>query len=123
VTPVSAESKQGVPLNEVEAKFWDAWSVMPAAKMWDLEPQVGTVARGSTYRFDFADRDRMYGVEVDGKHSHSGQQAFRYDRKRQRDLEFEGWRLVRFAAMDVYLDPVGCAIETHVLFVKFGVSA
>lgn len=72
--------------------------------MAPLAPQVVV----GKYRLDFADVRRKLGIEIDGLGYHSGQEAFQRDRERQRQLELDGWRLLRFTAQEVQRDPDGC---------------
>jgi len=106
-------------MNEVESMFWQAWQALPASKVWALAPQVEVTAAGSNYRLDFGDVSAKYAVEIDGLAYHNGQQSFRSDRSRQRDLELDGWRVVRFAAIEVMDDAAACAEVTHRQFAMF----
>jgi very-short-patch-repair endonuclease len=63
------------------------------------------------YRLDFAIPDKRFGIEVDGLAYHNGQESFIKDRKRQRQLEHDGWRIIRFAAKEVMEDAHGCIVE------------
>ena len=52
-------------------------------------------------RLDFADEQRRLGIEIDGARYHSGPEARRRDRLRDRELHRLGWQIVRFGADDV----------------------
>lgn len=56
--------------------------------------------------------DIKFGVEIDGLAYHNGQDSFMRDRARQRALEADGWRIIRFAAKEVLNDPQKCFEET-----------
>lgn len=60
------------------------------------------------YRIDFADIHTLIGIEIDGHKFHSDKKAFVNDRHRQRVLEQAGWRLIRFAAVEVMDDAANC---------------
>ncbi len=53
-------------------------------------------------------------VELDGFGPHSTRQAFRADRRRDRKLRLEGWRVLRFTYADVTQDPHGVVAELRV---------
>lgn len=72
-----------------------------------LTPQH-TIGR---YRIDFAIIDRKIAVEVDGLTYHNGQDSFIKDQQRQRDLQAQGWTVVRFAAKEVTDNPRRCLDE------------
>lgn len=66
------------------------------------------------YRLDFAfthpDGQKLC-VEVDGFEFHSSKGALMRDRQRDRDLHLRGWRVVRFAGIEVYRRSVVCSNE------------
>lgn len=63
------------------------------------------------YRLDFAIIDRKIAVEVDGLTYHNGQDSFIKDQQRQRDLQAQGWTVIRFAAKEVTDNPRRCLDE------------
>ena len=63
------------------------------------------------YRADFAIPERGLLLEIDGRAYHEGPQAFVHDRKRDRRLGGGGWRIMRFAAQEVYRDAAACVAE------------
>lgn len=67
--------------------------------------------RVGRYRLDFAIVDRKIGIEVDGLAYHNGQGSFMKDQQRQRDLQAQGWTVIRFAAKEVLNDPRRCLTE------------
>jgi very-short-patch-repair endonuclease len=88
----------------VEEVFWEAYrKSLPSALS-------GLVAQHEfgRYRLDFAIPKKKIGIELDGFRYHSSQEAIIKDRQRQRELEQQGWRIVRFAAKEVFDDPKGC---------------
>jgi len=70
--------------------------------------QRPVTANGHSYRLDFALPDAERAIEIDGLAYHNGQESFIRDRNRQRDLEMEGWRVLRFAAKEVMQDAKAC---------------
>lgn len=93
----------------LEVAFYDA---LPS----HLKSAVTTQHQIGKYRVDFAFTDSRVVVEVDGKTYHSDEKAFTKDRKRDRDLTAQGWRVLRFASDEVFADATKCTREvaTHV---------
>lgn len=67
------------------------------------------------YRIDFAIPDLKFGIEIDGLAYHNGQDSFMKDRSRQREIESQGWRIVRFAAKEISLDVNKCFWEAEAI--------
>lgn len=65
------------------------------------------------YRIDFAIPELKFGIEIDGLAYHNGQESFMRDRSRQREIESQGWRIVRFAAKEISLDVDKCFNEAE----------
>ena len=93
--------------SQVEIDFWTAYRRM---RPWPLRGLLPNQSAGH-YRIDFAINRRKFGIEIDGLAYHNGQDSFMRDRKRQRDLEIEGWRIVRFAAKEIMNDVDACVQE------------
>lgn len=93
--------------SQVEVDFWTAYR---ALRPWPLRGLLPNQSCGA-YRIDFAINRRKFGIEIDGLAYHNGQESFMRDRRRQRDLEMDGWRIVRFAAKEVMNDATGCVRE------------
>lgn len=93
--------------SEVEFQFWEAHV---AAAIDELRGLVAQYQVGR-YRLDFAIPKRRVGVEIDGLAYHSSQSRFVGDRQRERHLEQQGWRIVRFAASEVMADASRCVYE------------
>jgi len=96
--------------SRIEKVFWDSWNESSSKYSLTTQHKVGG------FRLDFAVPLSKYGVEIDGLAYHNGQESFINDRKRQRKLESQGWRIVRFAAKEVMADPIGCILETCDIF-------
>jgi very-short-patch-repair endonuclease len=88
----------------VEQLFWRSHQTHYYAELVGLTPQH-PVGR---YRLDFALPAQKIGLEIDGLAYHGGQKEFVADRQRQRDLELEGWRILRFAAQEVMVNADDC---------------
>jgi very-short-patch-repair endonuclease len=70
-----------------------------------LEAQYKVTARGNRYRLDFAIPEKKIAIEVDGHEFHSTKEQRAKDAARDRDLQFDGWRIFRFTSDEIYLDP------------------
>jgi very-short-patch-repair endonuclease len=88
----------------VEEMFWKAAREARMVGLHGLVPQVVV----GKYRLDFAIADIQFGIEIDGMAYHNGQESFMRDRKRQRELEAQGWSIVRYAAKEVMEDAAAC---------------
>lgn len=99
-----AALRPGVADSPAETVFWDAYRKMLPLPLDGLVAQH-TVGR---YRLDFAIPQRRIGIEIDGLQYHSSQESIIKDRRRQRELEQQGWRVVRFAAKEVFDDADAC---------------
>lgn len=75
---------------------------------------------GSRYRLDFAIPSRRIAVELDGHAHHSTIEQFVNDRQRQRKLEADGWRIIRFAGREVVEDATRCVAEACDFAIMFG---
>lgn len=87
----------------------------PERLFWQANDRLGRPLRPLTaqhpvgrYRLDFALVDEKRAIEVDGLAWHNGQESFVKDRERQRRLEMEGWRVLRFAAKEIMDDADTC---------------
>lgn len=94
--------------------LWQAIQSEPAL-VGMVRQHAVTTRSGAAYILDFADPGLMVAIEVDGLAYHNGQDSFTADRRRQRRLEGDGWRVVRFAAREVTDDPHGCACDVVAL--------
>ena len=90
--------------SRVEEVFWEAYRKLLPSTLSGLVAQH----KFGHYRLDFAISKKKIGIELDGFEYHSSQDAIIKDRQRQRELEQQGWRITRFAAKEVFADPMGC---------------
>lgn len=84
----------------------------------DLVGQLPVTAGGSNYRLDFAvaPESHKVAIEVDGHdfHERTKEQAAR-DKARDRALQADGWKVLRFTGSEVWNDPHRCALEVRQL--------
>lgn len=93
-----AALRPGVADSPAETVFWDAYRKAVPSELTGLVAQY----KVGRYRLDFAIPHRRMGIEIDGLQYHSSQESIIKDRRRQRELEQQGWRIVRFAAKEVF---------------------
>lgn len=89
----------------LEEKFWYAWR---SAHGWLVPLQYQYEIDGGKYRVDFAYPGIKVAIELDGHQWHSSKEQFTKDRARQRELELQGWRFVRFSGQEIVKDPAAC---------------
>jgi very-short-patch-repair endonuclease len=123
----SGATFDGVGDSIAERKFWTACRQSGLFMLTLLVPQYEVKTDRYCYRLDFALTMHKVGVEIDGMAYHSEQSTFINDRRRQRALECDGWRIVRFAAKEVLDDPDRCVREfvtwlSAVALSKFGLD-
>src|SRR5215813_11354333 len=63
------------------------------------------------YYVDFAHVESRFAIELDGHATHSSPKAIAQDRKRQREIEAQGWKIVRFGGLEIVQNPIICAKE------------
>lgn len=95
----------------IEEKFWDAWCKMssPRGVTNMLIPQYQVM--NGKYRIDFAEPELKLAIELDGHTWHSSKGQFTKDRKRQRELEALGWRVIRFSGKEILDNPIECVMQ------------
>jgi len=71
-------------------------------------PQIIPQFHVNNYRADFAIPDIGLLIEIDGRAYHGNTKSFYADRQRDRDLVGCGWRVLHFAAREVYEDAAAC---------------
>jgi very-short-patch-repair endonuclease len=93
----------------IEARFWQFWLQLETP--YTLTPQhpIGN------YRVDFACLEGKIAIELDGHATHSSPDAIAYDRKRQREIEFAGWRVIRFGGKEIITNAYQCVLEVYAL--------
>ena len=114
----TAPMPTGPPESEpspIERQFWAAYTLLQPPELAGLTPQHEVFAHGRRRRMDFAIPDRKIGIELDGHATHSSTAAIADDRKRQRQLESAGWRIIRFGGAEVHADAAGCVRQAAAL--------
>lgn len=115
--------KQLVHLNPrlespIEEAFWRAFLDAKLPELSDLRAQHPVF--DGRYRIDFALPDQKIGIELDGYAHHSSPEAFTRDRARQRELELDGWRIIRFSGSEINKNAGACVHQAAQLAARFG---
>lgn len=84
----------------IEQAFAKAWRALTGAYP-QAQVQIGT------YRVDFLVNRTV--IELDGHAYHSSKEQRGHDAKRDRYLQSQGYRVVRFTGSEVHRDAAGCA--------------
>jgi len=104
---MSMRDYDSIKFNSVpEQEFWEV--VIHTERKWGLLYPIIPQYKVGKYFLDFAMPAIKLGMEIDGLAYHNGQESFMRDRKRQREIESQGWRIVRFAAKEISLDVSSC---------------
>lgn len=100
----------------IEEKFWQVW--MQMGNPYELTPQhpIGK------YYVDFAYVPGQIAIELDGHATHSSPDAIAHDRKRQREIEAAGWKVIRFGGKEIYTDAYKCAKEALAILERFALK-
>lgn len=102
----------------LESAFAYEWVNQALHLLYPLTPQCPV--KDGRYRLDFGYPPAQFGIELDGYTYHSDREAFNRDRQRQREIEAQGWRIMRFAGDELRADIARCvreaahALSTHI---------
>ena len=88
----------------IEQSFWQAGYPRFGE---ELVPQYQI----GSYRVDFAIPSKMIAIELDGHDYHKTKTQRTNDAQRERFLERQGWRVIRFTGTEVYRDIDKCFQE------------
>lgn len=112
--PIDYEHKRFERLSKlcespVEKAFWST-GYFELSKYGRLTPQVNV----GSYRLDFALETKTFklAIEIDGHDHHSSKEQRAADNQRDRDLQSQGWRTIRFTGSKVYKNASWCVLET-----------
>ena len=104
VAPPAAHYQDPTPHDRLWAEVSRRWPGQAFREYPKMVP-------GRRIRGDIAFPAHRLVVEVDGwKHHGKYLKDFRRDRTRQNLLTIAGWRILRFAAGDIYADPGACCV-------------
>jgi very-short-patch-repair endonuclease len=99
----------------IEQVFWDAWCGPFRDQGGDEEWAIKLIPQYhiGSYRVDFAHVETKTAIELDGHATHSSPDAIAYDRKRQREIESQGWRVIRFGGKEIFENVGKCVVEVY----------
>jgi|GEM_PF-6725449 len=95
----------------IEEMFWKAWK---AYSFLSLVPQH----KIGKYKVDFAHLSTKVAVELDGLVAHRTTEQIANDRRRQREIEAEGWKFLRFGGKEIYQDVGQCVRDVEAFITK-----
>lgn len=107
--PSSPPSTPSPGTSPIELKFKNAWRRCVSDVTLSAEYQV----LGGRYRLDFAHPPTQIGVELDGREYHTDPKAFTRDRRRDRELQQAGWRVLHFSGYEINQDVERCVYEVR----------
>lgn len=90
----------------IEEQYWLAWKAHSSIR---LIPQYEI----GKYRVDFAHPLTKVAIELDGLIAHGTTEQIANDRRRQREIEALGWKVIRFGGKEIYHNVQQCIIETE----------
>jgi len=108
---IDAEEKEKIRESKIESpierQFYNAMGHDSR-----LEPQHEILANGHHYRADFAIPSMKIVIELDGHEYHKTKEQRTNDARRERDLQSEGWHVIRFTGTEIANSARDCASET-----------
>jgi very-short-patch-repair endonuclease len=87
----------------IEVRFF-AFAVL---RLPDLRPQVVI----GNYRADFALPNHKIAIEIDGHDYHKTREQRTHDARRERYLQLQGWRVIRFTGTEIFENVIACVEE------------
>jgi very-short-patch-repair endonuclease len=90
----------------IEDYFWKAWRTTFPDFTLISQYQIGS------YYVDFAHLPTRTAIELDGKAFHTAPNQIANDLARQKKIEQQGWRFIRFKGGKIYHDIDKCILET-----------
>jgi very-short-patch-repair endonuclease len=91
----------------IEMKFFEAMR----DKTSELVPQWEVNASGHNYRLDFAIPSKKIAFELDGHEFHKTKEQRTNDTRRERNLQKEGWKVIRFTGTDIHNNLDKCVAD------------
>lgn len=113
LTPVKALLSFVTPKfdSPIEEMFWNAWETV-SDDHGIIVPLIPQYQIGR-YRVDFAHEPSKTVIELDGHATHSSPDAIARDRKRQREIDATGWKVIRYGGKEITSDAYSCALEVY----------
>lgn len=89
----------------IEEKFYDA--CITRGLWYGLHPQINE----GKFRIDFAFLEDNIAIELDGHESHKTKEQRTYDAQRERYLQSNGWKLIRFTGSEIHSNLASCLAD------------
>jgi very-short-patch-repair endonuclease len=98
-------------MSPIERLFAEEWRKTAPPLTFQHRVKVDHYDHVALYIIDFADVAYQVAIELDGMRGHSKPADITKDRKRQRHLERDGWKFIRFGGAEVMKDVFQCVRE------------
>jgi very-short-patch-repair endonuclease len=103
-------------VNQCESPLEAHFYVIALDTIPELEPQFEV----DRYRLDFAIPGEKVAIEIDGHEFHKTKEQRTRDAKRERYLQAQGWRVIRFTGTEIFENVFKCVEEVKSLVNIFG---
>lgn len=104
-----------ITVSPMEELFWEQWQLwLPVIYTPIDDDGLGKLVREHPIgrsRVDFALPELHLAIEIDGFDYHSSRDQLVADRRRQREIEAAGWRVIRFAGSEIRRDAESCVLD------------
>jgi very-short-patch-repair endonuclease len=90
--------------NQIEEMFWKAWKEQSGIRLFH-QYEIGR------HHVNFAHPPTKVAIELDGLATHQTTEQIASERRRQREIEALGWKVIRFASKEIYHDVQQCVRE------------
>ena len=108
---IKVSCKEQIELESpIEEMFWNE----ALTRIYGIVPQYEI----GPYRVDFAVPDKKVAIELDGHDYHKTKEQRTNDAQRERYLELDGWRVIRFTGTEIYQDVEKCINQAIELIEK-----
>ncbi len=94
----------------IEEKFYDTATRLGL----QLSPQFEIRSGGHAFRADFAIPSKRIAIEIDGHEYHKTKEQRTNDAQRERAMQREGWKVIRFTGSEVFKNCEKCVREVVV---------
>lgn len=102
----------------IEKLFWESWAKGPYKNKLNFIYDYKIPGTGRKFQGDFVEINNRVIIELDGYKWHSDKESFTKDRQRERIIEAQDWKLIRFSGSEVYNNPDKCVKEVWEFIVE-----
>jgi very-short-patch-repair endonuclease len=102
-------------VNKCESPLEAHFYIFALDTFTNLEPQFAV----DHYRLDFAIPKEKVAIEIDGHEFHKTKEQRTKDAKRERYLQLQGWKVIRFTGTEIFENVIRCVEEVKKLVTVF----